>query len=94
LFIHSKNLNKMSTKQNVTPEATPETSLNVTPVSTPATPQEAKKEATATVVVVERFRDKLDHKTWYEAGAELEFDEARAADVIARGLAREKIVEG
>jgi hypothetical protein len=70
------------------------TKKNVTPGATPATEQEAKKEATATVVVVERFRDRIDHKTWYEAGTELELGATRAADVIARGLAKEKIVEG
>jgi hypothetical protein len=39
------------------------------------------------IVVVKRFRDKKDHKTWYENGTVLKFDEARANNVIGRGLA-------
>ena len=53
-----------------------------------------KKENQVGIVVVKRFRDKFDHKTYYEVGQELEFDEERANDVIERGLAELKVVEG
>ena len=46
------------------------------------------------IVVVNRFRDKIDHETVYEAGQELEFDEERANDVIERGFAALQIAEG
>ena len=46
-----------------------------------------KKETQIEIVVVQRFRDKNDHTTWYEAGSKLFFGESRANDVIERGLA-------
>ena len=42
------------------------------------------------VIVLKRFRDKFDHKTWYEAGSELSFDPERANDLVSRGLAKAK----
>lgn len=52
------------------------------------------QEKSVVIVVVKRFRDKFDHTTYYEVGQELEFDEARANDVVERGLAEPKAVEG
>ena len=46
-----------------------------------------KKEDLVKIVVLKPFRDKLDKKTRYEVGAELEFDAERADDVVARELA-------
>jgi len=56
------------------------------PMETPIKPDENRVK----VVVLKRFRDKYDQKTWYEVGDEPEFDEERAGDVIGRGLARLK----
>jgi len=42
------------------------------------------------IVVLKRFRDKFDHKMWYEAGDEVTFDRERAIDVIERDLAKLK----
>ena len=42
------------------------------------------------VVVLKRFLDKYDHRTWFEVGDEPEFESERAADVIERGLAKLK----
>jgi hypothetical protein len=42
------------------------------------------------IVVLQRFRDKTDHKTLFTVGQELEFDVERANDVVARGLAKFK----
>lgn len=39
------------------------------------------------VKVLKRFRDKHDHVTRYEVGAEQEFETERAADLIKRSLA-------
>lgn len=39
------------------------------------------------VKVTEDFLDKFDISVRYEAGTVLEFDEARAQDVVERGLA-------
>ncbi len=39
------------------------------------------------VIVLKRFRDKFDHKTWYEEGEEYEFEVSRADDLIERELA-------
>jgi hypothetical protein len=40
--------------------------------------------------VVEKFRDKHDHVTEYEQGVILDVqDEARAADLVSRGLVKE-----
>lgn len=55
---------------------------------------EEQETKNVTIVVTARFRDKIDHKTYYEVGQELEFDETRAADVIDRGLAELKVIEG
>ena len=54
----------------------------------------SKNVETISIVVTTRFRDKIDHKTWYEVGVELQFDKERADDVITRGLAELKVVEG
>ena len=40
------------------------------------------------VSVLKRFRDKNDHKTWYEVDEVLEFEALRAQDVVDRGLAK------
>jgi hypothetical protein len=53
-----------------------------------------EQEKKVKIVVVSRFRDKLDHKTLHEVGEELEFDEVRATDVIARKLAELVVKEG
>ncbi len=45
-------------------------------------------ETTAKVTVIKSFRDKNDKKIRFEVGAELEFDEDRAKDVVDRGLAQ------
>jgi hypothetical protein len=48
-----------------------------------------KKEIqTVEVIVIQRFIDKNDGKTLYEAGRKLKLDAARAANVIERGLAK------
>jgi hypothetical protein len=40
------------------------------------------------IKVEERFRDKFDHKTWYEVGTEIDnFDEERCQDLINKGWA-------
>lgn len=52
----------------------------------------AKKEK-VTVIVLEEFQDKFDHKTMYPAGTELEVDKERADDLVSRELAKIKKVE-
>lgn len=52
----------------------------------------AKKEK-VTVIVLEEFQDKFDHKTLYPAGTELEVDKERADDLVSRELAKIKKVE-
>jgi len=52
-----------------------------------------KKEAQVEIVVLKRFRDKNNHKTHYEVGSKLKFDESRANDVVERGLAELYIPE-
>lgn len=38
------------------------------------------------VRIISRFRDKIDHKTWYEEGNEVEFaDEERVKALVAKG---------
>lgn len=49
----------------------------------------AKKEK-VTVIVLDSFRDKYDHKTQYPVGAELNVTKDRAEDLLNRGLARIK----
>ena len=49
----------------------------------------AKKEK-VTVIVLEEFQDKFDHKTLYPVGTELEVDKERADDLVGRKLARIK----
>ncbi|MDH6357238.1 hypothetical protein [Parabacteroides sp. PF5-9] len=39
------------------------------------------------IVVLNPFRDKLDKKTRYEVGQELEFEAERADDLVTRELA-------
>lgn len=39
------------------------------------------------IKVVQPFRDKFDKSIRYDAGQELEFEAARAEDVVTRGLA-------
>lgn len=48
------------------------------------------KKILITVVVLEAFQDKFDHKTQYPVGAELQVDKARADDLVSRGLAKIK----
>lgn len=43
-----------------------------------------------TVITLEPFQDKFDHKTQYPAGTELQVDEERAKDLVGRGLAKLK----
>lgn len=41
------------------------------------------------VIVVQKFRDKIDHKTWYNPGDELEgFSEERIANLVAKSWVR------
>ncbi|GAB6010803.1 hypothetical protein [Viscerimonas tarda] len=49
---------------------------------------------TRTLVVVKRFIDKHDKKTWHEVGKQVEFEKERAEDVVKRGLAEEVVIEG
>lgn len=39
------------------------------------------------IIVKQEFTDKFDHITSYPVGKELDFDEERCQDLIARGLA-------
>lgn len=40
----------------------------------------------AKVKITSRFRDKIDHTTWYEIGTEVEFrDEERVKDLVSKG---------
>ena len=48
------------------------------------------KKILITVIVLEAFQDKFDHKTQYTAGTELQVDKARAEDLVSRGLAKIK----
>jgi len=48
------------------------------------------KEKQIDIVVLKRFRDKFDHKTWYDVGDEQAFDESRVNDLVERGLAEVK----
>lgn len=52
----------------------------------------AKKEK-VTVIVLEEFQDKFDHKTLYPVGTELEVDKERADDLVSRKLAKVKEVK-
>lgn len=52
----------------------------------------AKKEK-VTVIVLEEFQDKFDHKTMYPTGTELEVDKERADDLVSRELAKVKEME-
>ena len=44
------------------------------------------------VIVMEAFQDKFDHKTQYPVGAELQVEKERAEDLVSRGLAKIKEV--
>ena len=46
----------------------------------------AKKDK-VTVIVLESFQDKYDHKTQYPVGAGLQVDQERADDLVSRKLA-------
>lgn len=48
------------------------------------------KKILITVIVLEAFQDKYDHKTQYPVGAELQVDKERADDLVSRGLAKIK----
>lgn len=48
------------------------------------------KKILITVIVLEAFQDKFDHKTQYPVGAELQVDKERAEDLVNRGLAKIK----
>ena len=52
----------------------------------------AKKEK-VTLIVLEEFQDKFDHKTMYPTGTELEVDKERADDLVSRKLAKVKEME-
>ena len=43
----------------------------------------AKKDK-VTVIVLESFQDKYDHKTQYPVGAELQVDQERADDLVSQ----------
>lgn len=45
----------------------------------------AKKDK-VTVIVLESFQDKYDHKTQYPVGTELQVDQERADDLVSRKL--------
>jgi hypothetical protein len=57
---------------------------------TPAEVQNSAEPETKVIIVLERFRDKTDHKTLFVVGQEVEFDIERANDVVSRGLAKFK----
>lgn len=46
------------------------------------------KKLLITVIVLEAFQDKFDHKTQYPVGAELQVEKERAEDLVSRGLAK------
>lgn len=48
------------------------------------------KKLLITVIVLEAFQDKFDHKTQYPVGAELQVDKERSEDLVNRGLAKIK----
>lgn len=48
------------------------------------------KKLLITVIVLEAFQDKFDHKTQYPVGAELQVEKERAEDLVSRGLAKIK----
>ncbi|EFR54606.1 hypothetical protein [Bacteroides fragilis] len=48
---------------------------------------ETNNKETVKVEVVQPFRDKFDKSILYKVGQELEFEIARAEDVVTRGLA-------
>lgn len=50
------------------------------------------KKLLITVIVLEAFQDKIDHKTQYPVGTELQVEEERAEDLVSRGLAKIKEV--
>ena len=52
----------------------------------------AKKDK-VTVIVLESFQDKYDHKTQYPVGTELQVDQERADDLVSRKLAGIKETE-
>lgn len=65
-----------------------ETSIKDPSVEITSAEETSAEEKLLKIVVIKRFRDKNDHRTWYEAGVELKFDESRANDVVERGLAK------
>lgn len=48
------------------------------------------KKLLITVIVLMAFQDKIDHKTQYVPGDELQVDQERADDLVSRGLAEIK----
>lgn len=56
--------------------------------TTETTAEETTVATTTKVTVIKSFRDKNDTKIRFEVGAELEFEEDRAKDVVDRGLAQ------
>lgn len=51
------------------------------------------KKILVTVIVLMAFQDKIDHKTQYAPGDELQVDKERAEDLVERGLAKVKVEE-
>lgn len=47
-----------------------------------------EEKSTAKITVVKAFRDKFNLSVRYEVGTEVEFEEERAADAVARELAQ------
>ena len=91
----------MAKKLEATVEQQAETAVEVVEEQQASTEQQDEKSGddsstgfvevdTTEIVVSKRFRDKFDHKTWYEVGSELTFDKERADDLISRGLAKVK----
>ncbi len=51
------------------------------------------KKILVTAIVLMEFQDKIDHKTQYAPGDELQVDKERAEDLVERGLAKVKVEE-
>lgn len=56
--------------------------------------QKEKTEVKVKIIVAKPFRDKFNKSVHYEPGQELEFEKARAEDVVSRGLAEYVMPEG
>jgi len=69
----------------------PEVQIPAEGTTEETTVEPAVEEQQMKIVVLKRFRDKFNHKTWYEVGDEVSFDRERVNDIVERGLAKVKI---